>query len=66
MENALATTCAIRHFRLGIVIIYKLIIKFVPLSNGSEAEASYSAIRCNEIPIVSPADEQWEVIEWLS
>jgi len=37
------TTCGIRHFRLGIVIVYNLIIKFVSLTSDGEAEASYTA-----------------------
>jgi len=39
MKNQQHLTCGIRHFRLGILIIYKLIIKVVPLSSDSEAES---------------------------
>jgi len=36
-------TCGIRHFRLSILIIYKLIIKVVSLSSDGEAETAYTA-----------------------
>jgi hypothetical protein len=35
-KYATHATCGIRHFRLNILIIYKLIIKLVSLSNDNE------------------------------